>query len=414
MFVEIEIPTASLVADTAWMGISRGLTQLARPSSEFAPDTEGTDVFFFCEWRYCRVAPVQPEDPEPSSGRPIAGHSQTAPPPPPDRLHPGHWETDCVLTTSAPERQTRPTRLSHRWKTMVCGEMVSKEVTIILRSEPHFLGVDGACQGQSVRNGLLNIDPNFTADEWLEHMNFGSKRVRFETCWHKHADDTPAYNRAIQGALLETNCEPRVLQTHDRKSARMDECNLSFMLPAVPRQTSVEWFDRRRNRQESRQRNMLLLSRAPAKKQNGTRSEELAATALLFVHNEWHTDTIREHDLVKAQDMGPQFHQTFSFAVVHFGDIPAECIASVVGHDQTILFERPSQVAWHAQAIQGDFRASGDRLLDQDQHQKRLDIMGGCVNSIFTILQQRRANARWNCTLSKETLTSPSSRSSTR
>ena len=34
-------------------------------------------------------------------------------------------------------------------------------------------------------------------------------------------------------------------------------------------------------------------------------------------------------------------------------------------------------------AIQADFRASGDRLLDQDQRQKRLNPMRTCVNFIF-------------------------------
>ena len=59
----------------------------------------------------------------------------------------------------------------------------------------------------------------------------------------------------------------------------------------------------------------------------------------------WHTDTVHEIELVKAQDMGLQFFQTFSYAVVHFGYIPAECIARVVGDDQTILYERPLEVA---------------------------------------------------------------------
>ena len=40
-----------------------------------------------------------------------------------------------------------------------------------------------------------------------------------------------------------------------------------------------------------------------------------------------------EIDHVKAQDMGLKFYQTFSCAVVHIGDIPAECIARVVSND---------------------------------------------------------------------------------
>ena len=53
---------------------------------------------------------------------------------------------------------------------------------------------------------------------------------------------------------------------------------------------------------------------------------------VLTFTTKWHTDNIYEIDLVKAQDMDLQFYQTFSYAVVHFGDNP-ECIATIVGHD---------------------------------------------------------------------------------
>ena len=61
------------------------------------------------------------------------------------------------------------------------------------------------------------------------------------------------------------------------------------------------------------------------------------------------------------------------------GDIPAENFARVVGLDQTIWYERPSGVAPHALAIQAGFGTSGDRLLDQDQQQKR--YRGGRTHS---------------------------------
>ena len=73
---------------------------------------------------------------------------------------------------------------------------------------------------------------------------------------------------------------------------------------------------------------------------------------------------------------------TYSIMLVHFGDIPTECIARVVGHEQTILHEGPSDVAPHAPAIQADVRASGGRLLDPDQHQKRFHLIRTCVNSM--------------------------------
>ena len=47
----------------------------------------------------------------------------------------------------------------------------------------------------------------------------------------------------------------------------------------------------------------------------------------------------------------------------HFRDTPAESIARIVGHDETTLYERQSQVSPHALALQEDFRASGAQTL---------------------------------------------------
>ena len=41
-----EVSTPSRLASVAWICISRGVTQRARQSSEFAPETEGTDTVF--------------------------------------------------------------------------------------------------------------------------------------------------------------------------------------------------------------------------------------------------------------------------------------------------------------------------------------------------------------------------------
>ena len=70
----------------------------------------------------------------------------------------------------------------------------------------------------------------------------------------------------------------------------------------------------------------------------------------------WHTNTIYDIDLVTAHDMGLKIYQTFSDAVVHFGDVPAECITRVVGHNETILCERQSEVAPHDCVTQGNNR----------------------------------------------------------
>ena len=99
---------------------------------------------------------------------------------------------------------------------------------------------------------------------------------------------------------------------------------------------------------------MLLLGRASSEKQGRTGPQELESTDRSFrsIHDKCHSGTIYEIDLVKAHDTGLKFYQTFSYAVVRFGDVPAECVARVVGHDDTILCERPSEVAPHAPAIQ--------------------------------------------------------------
>ena len=127
------------------------------------------------------------------------------------------------------------------------------------------------------------------------------------------------------------------------------------------------------------QTGMLLLSHASSDKQDSTRSESWQPQLAPYVHHEWHTDTIYENDQVKAQKMGLQFSHTFSYGVVHFGDIPAERVTRVVAHDQTILYQRPSDVISHAPAIQHDFRASVDQLLDPDQQSKRSSITSGVM-----------------------------------
>ena len=63
-------------------------------------------------------------------------------------------------------------------------KMIAKEFAIVLRSEPDFHDVDGACSWtsaiQKVRKRLPNIDLNGTAEEWLEQLKLGSSKVRFE------------------------------------------------------------------------------------------------------------------------------------------------------------------------------------------------------------------------------------------
>ena len=106
------------------------------------------------------------------------------------------------------------------------------------------------------------------------------------------------------------------------------------------------------------------------------------------VHHKWHIDKVYDIDFLKAQEIGLKLYKTFSCAVVHTGDTPAECIEKVVGHDQTKLCERPSEVTPNDPAIRADVRASGDQMLDQGQQQKTLDLKGNCVNFILQSLHK--------------------------
>ena len=81
------------------------------------------------------------------------------------------------------------------------------------------------------------------------------------------------------------------------------------------------------------------------------------------VHHKWLTDTVYEMALVKTQEMGLTFYHTFSCVVVLVGDFQQNVLQE--------SYERPSEVAPHARAIQADVRVDG-RSLDSDQ-QKRID-----------------------------------------
>ena len=91
----VDTEVSSSLYGTAWIRTSRKVTRWARQSSEFAPDIAGTDCvfFFFFQNGGTAVAQAQPEDPDLCIGRPIAFHPEIAPPPPPDRLHPGHTDS---------------------------------------------------------------------------------------------------------------------------------------------------------------------------------------------------------------------------------------------------------------------------------------------------------------------------------
>ena len=77
-----------------------------------------------------------------------------------------------------------------------------------------------------------------------------------------------------------------------------------------------------------------------------------------------------EIDVAKAQEMGLECYHMFSPAVVPLGDASQESLDTI----KRSCMQDPQKVAPHAPAIQDYFSALGDRLLDQDQRQKRLDL----------------------------------------
>ena len=164
----------------------------------------------------------------------------------------------------------------------------------------------------------------------------------------------------------------------------MDVWNLTLKFPAVLRGNSVAcFFSGGTGREEGRQ--ACYLSAAHSQQSKAVLDQKTwQPQIVLYVLHKWHTNTVYETDQFRAQDMGLTLLPTFSYVVVPFGDMPAECIASVVGHDQTILYERPLEVKPYAPAIHAAFCASGDRLLDPDpQQQKMFDIMRNCANSML-------------------------------
>ena len=87
-----------------------------------------------------------------------------------------------------------------------------------------------------------------------------------------------------------------------------------------------------------------------------------------YVHHKWRTATNYEFDLVNAQHMDFKFYQTFSYAVCCLPRrYPSRmhCKSCRTMITQSFLCERPSAVTQNDPAIESDFRASCDRMLDQ-------------------------------------------------
>ena len=207
----------------------------------------------------------------------------------------------------------------------------------------------------------------------------------------------------------------------------MDECHLSFKFPAVPRQIRLNGLIAGATvRKEGRQ--ARYFSAAHPQESKAVPDRKIWEPQLVpYVHHKWHTDTSYESDSVKAHSMSLKFYQTFSYVVVPFGDIPVECLTKVVGHDQPVLFEKPFEVTQNDRVIREDSRASGDRLLDQNQEQERRELISSRITRIKKSLHWEDLNEKLchhqiqgtkkshrSCRVNKETRTSQSSWSLTK
>ena len=166
---KIQVPTASLAVNTVWVRVSRAVTRLAR-QKEVDPDTEGVDVSFVKGGT--AVAPISRSF---QAGRRAADCSTFT----------IHTETDCFPFNSERRRQFGPTIAigQRRWFSLEYSErcshgqkMISKQCTTILRSQPTFHDMDGACP-------MPNMDPRSTTEAWLERFSAGIEQSPFFPCW---------------------------------------------------------------------------------------------------------------------------------------------------------------------------------------------------------------------------------------
>ena len=203
-----------------------------------------------------------------------------------------HRGTDSFPTVSARERQIGPTRQSHRWKTMVCSGIERKNFAPARENLQRIHESSEVCLTLPRRWRRL----------WMVVSDTESSGKAF-----KHRP------RLHRRTVVEADCELRDLQTHDRSTACVDEWNLSFKFPAVPQQKFCWRSDCRRIRQERRPTSMLLLGRASAIKQSGTRSKKLGDTARSWCSSQ----VVHRHRLWKWLDQSTR-NGSNSLSDIHF------------------------------------------------------------------------------------------------
>ena len=192
-----------------------------------------------------------------------------------------------------------------------------------------FHDIDGACQWHLVMQ---------KAEQWLEQLKLGRNSLRFETCRRKHDDNTTAYTRAIQGHCSRPIVNPgffkKIIETPQGRTH------------AIYHSSSQQYLDKMllngliaggMGRIDGRQ--ACYFSAALSRESKAVPGQKSCEPLLVpYVDHKWHTHTVYATDLVKALEMGQTVYRTSSYAALHFGDIAAECIARVVGHEQIFLF----------------------------------------------------------------------------
>ena len=188
----------------------------------------------------------------------------------------------------------------------------------------------------SLGNRLPNSDPNVNAEEWLGQLRLGSNRVRLEMCWHKHDNDTPASEyQSYLRSLLKTNSNPEVFKN-------VSEIPHGWT-KVIYNLSSQQFFDQ------------IMLNCLIA---GGTGSKEgRQACYVSAAHPQestavpdrksWLPRPFTTSDIpTHVSNWYGQSTRDWSRMLPHVQFCccsPRRCIARVVGHDQTILYARPSE-----------------------------------------------------------------------
>ena len=177
------------------------------------------------------VAQAPPEDPDLCIGRPVAFHPEIRPPPPPDHLDPGQPDS-ARPAVGGPNAFQSPSIA--RWRHLDTGGMwwvTAKDFRASHISMTLTAPVHGRQSYRKLARGFRTMFPTSPPEQRLEQLKLGSKRVRFDTCWYRRNEVTPAYIRAFQ----------------------RHTCNLSFKFRTVPRPTFcwIVWLQEEQARKKA-------------------------------------------------------------------------------------------------------------------------------------------------------------------